>query len=110
MLGDVKFSACWDTTQPYHGFCLYFFYLIVGFVLAFAFAFNFMITFILAVYFEVCFCLNSIDANEERTTKEGNSSPKELHKLREECNQCIYSLSFSFSPFVSFSIYLCCML
>ena len=82
MAEDIKLSACWEATQPYLLFLHFTFYLIIVFelVFAFAFTFTFMFTFIFVVCFYVCFCLSSIDAKEERTSKEGNSSPKELHK------------------------------
>ena len=60
MLRDIKLSTCWEATQPY--------------LLFLNFAFTF--TFIFFVCYDVCFCLSSIYAKEERTSKEGNSSQK----------------------------------
>ena len=68
MPGDVKLSACWEATQPYLCFCIYFSPYLTIFYLVFAFIF----TFLFAFGFDVCCCfsISSLGAKEKRTSKE----------------------------------------
>ena len=69
---DVKLSACWEATQPYLYFCIYFLPLSLLLYLLFAFLFSF--EFVFCFYFFFCFyvLIGSISAKKRENNKRKN--------------------------------------
>ena len=87
---DIKLSTCWEATQPYLCFCIFFLLLFLPlhllFVLIFAFVFAFAFIFLLHLLFDFMFdfvfpvLIGSIYAKKRENNKRKNFIQEELQE------------------------------